>query len=40
MEINPGLTPPGMVNITSEEWGEARTAEHGELSCLGVPAFT
>lgn len=40
MEVNPRLTPAGMVNIISEEWGEARTAELGEQSCLGLPAIT
>lgn len=40
MEINPSLTPPGIVNIMSEEWGEARTAEPGEQTCPGAPAFT
>lgn len=40
MEINPRLTPPGMVNIISEEWGEARRAELREQSCLGLPAVT
>lgn len=39
MEINPRLTPAGMVNMRSEEWGEARTAGQEEQSCLGVPAF-
>lgn len=39
MEINPSLTPAGMVNTRSEEWGEARTVEQGEQSSLGVPAF-
>lgn len=39
MEINPSLTRAGMVNIRSEEWGEARTAEQGEQSASGVPAL-
>lgn len=40
MEINPSLTPSGMANMRREEWGEARTAERGEQSTLGVPACT